>query len=313
MKILDEVSGASKIAIGGHIRPDGDCLGSCLAMYNYLKKSLPDCETEVFLEKPPAIFSVLKGFDSVRSEIPQGDAFDVFICLDCGIDRLRFSEPLFNKAKKRINIDHHVSNPGCGHVNYIYPEASSTAELVYDVMDRDLLDENIAVALYTGIIHDTGVLKYSNTSPKTLRTVADLISFGFDFTKLVDETFYEKTYVQSQLLGRALVESCVFMDGKCAVAQVSKKYMDFYGALSSDLEGIVNQLLFIKGVECAIFMNEYADKEFKASLRSRNIVDVAVIAQHFGGGGHVRAAGCVLKGTYEECVKALAEEIGKQL
>ena len=105
----------------------------------------------------------------------------------------------------------------------------------------------------------------------------------------------------------------MFMDGKCAVAQVSKKYMDFYGALSSDLEGIVNQLLFIKGVECAIFMNEYADKEFKASLRSRNIVDVAVIAQHFGGGGHVRAAGCVLKGTYEECLKALAEEIGKQL
>ncbi|MCR5303090.1 MAG: DHH family phosphoesterase [Lachnospiraceae bacterium] len=313
MKILDEVKGASSIAIGGHIRPDGDCVGSCLAMWNYLVKTMPDAEVTVYLEEPPAIFDVINGVDRVLNEADPLGKPDVFICIDCNEDRLGFSGPLFRNAGKRINIDHHVSNPGCGDVNYIYPDASSAAELVYEVMDRDLIDEEIAKAVYIGIIHDTGVLKYSSTSPKTLRIAADLISFGFDFTKLIDETFYEKTYVQSQILGRSLMESIIFMDGKCVVSMVDRKTMDFYRADSADLDGIVSQLLLIKDVECAIFMHEQRPMEYKVSLRARNKLDVSVVAEAFGGGGHKKAAGCTMNGTYYDCINNLSYHIEQQL
>ena len=106
------------------------------------------------------------------------------------------------------------------------------------IEDKTLLDVEIAKALYIGIIHDTGVFQYSNTSPSTLKAAAELISFGFDFPKLIDETFYEKTYVQNQILGRALLESILFMDGKCVVSMVDKKTMSFYQADSHDLEGM---------------------------------------------------------------------------
>ncbi len=160
------------------------------------------------------------------------------------------------EARKKINIDHHISNPGCGDVRIVEPERSSTAELLYDLMDPAVVDEEIARALYIGIIHDTGVLRYSNTAPHTLQVVSELIKFGFDFSKIIDDTFYEKTYVQTQIMGRAILESVRFMHDKCIVSMVSRRMMDFYQVTPQDLDGIVNQLLAVKGVECAIFMYE---------------------------------------------------------
>ena len=179
--------------------------------------------------------------------------------------------------------------------------------------DKSLLDEEIAKALYIGIVHDTGVFRYSNTSPKTLRAAAELISYGFDFSRLIDETFYEKTYVQNQILGRALLESIIFMDGKCVVSMVDKKTMGFYRADSHDLDGIVNQLRLTKGVECAIFMYQTDVLKYKVSLRSNGRVDVAKVAMFFGGGGHVRAAGADMQGTFHDIVNNLSAQIDAQL
>ena len=163
------------------------------------------------------------------------------------------------------------------------------------------------------MIHDTGIFQYSNTSPKTLHTAADLISYGFDFPTLIDKTFYEKTYVQNQILGRALLESILFMDGKCVVSYIDQKTMKFYDVTSKDLEGIVSQLRIIKGVECAIFMYETSTLQYKVSLRSCSYVDVSKVAEHFGGGGHKRAAGCTINGTFYDVVNNLSEQIEKQM
>lgn len=115
------------------------------------------------------------------------------------------------------------------------------------------MDAEIAKALYLGIVHDTGVFQYSNTTPNTLRIAAKLLAYGFDFSKLIDETFFEKTYVQNQVLGRALLESVRFMDGRCIFSSIDLKTMEFYKVVPKDLDGIVSQLRITKGVECAIF------------------------------------------------------------
>lgn len=313
MNILQECKDAKTIGIGGHIRPDGDCVGACLALYQYLKKSLPDTYVKVFLEKPADIFKELKGFDKIDSRFEEDTVFDVFFCLDCGDDRLGDARKYFTGAAKRINIDHHISNSGCGMINYIRPNASSTSELIYDLMDKEQLDRELAMAIYIGMIHDTGVFQYSNTSPETLEKAGKLIAYGFDFPRLIEETFYQKTYMQSQIMGRALIESIRFLDGRCIVSCITRKMMDFYGAGPQDMEGIVNQLRNIKGVDCAIFMYQTGVLEYKVSLRSNEKVNVSKVAAFFGGGGHVRAAGCNMTGTFHDCVNNLSLHIEKQL
>lgn len=315
MNIYEEVRNAGSIGISGHIRPDGDCIGSSMGLYLYLKKRCPNTNIQVFLEEPADVFACMGGISEIHTDfLTEIECFDVFIALDSASDRLGGAEHYFMSAKKKINIDHHISNKGCGDVNYVVPQASSTCELIYNVIDdKSYLDEEIAKALYIGMIHDTGVFQYSNTSPSTLKIAAELISYGFDFSKLIDETFYEKTYVQNQIMGRALLESIVFMDGKCIVSMVDKKTMNFYQAQPHDLEGIVSQLRNTKGIECAIFMYQTGAMEYKVSLRSCGKVDVARIATLFGGGGHVRAAGATISGTFHDIVNNLSAQIAEQL
>lgn len=314
LELFSACDQAASIGISGHVRPDGDCVGSCLACYLYLKKKYPDKRVELFLEKPAEIFQCISGFDEINSEFPERKAFDVFFAVDCAADRLGEAESYFREAAYTVNIDHHISNEnGCGMENVIDVNASSTAELMYELIGKENMDAEIAKAIYIGIIHDTGVFHYSCTSPKTFRIAADLIGYGFDFPKIIDETFYEKTYVQNQILGRAVLESFLFMDGKCIVGSVSRKTMEFYGAEPKDLDGIVNQLRITKGVEVAIFLYETGTLTYKVSLRSCGSVDVAKIAAFFGGGGHVRASGCTMTGTFHDVVNNLSAEIAKQL
>ena len=330
INILEEVKSASTIGISGHIRPDGDCVGSVMGLYLYLKQVCPNAKVQAMLEKPAEVFDCIGGIGEINSDfVPVTDRFDVFIALDCEKSRLGEAERFFDAAGKKINIDHHISNAsGCGDVNYVVPQASSTSELVYELIglsgakdakrraELEIPDEicvEIAKALYIGIIHDTGVFQYSNTSPKTLKAAAELIGYGFDFSEIIDKTFYEKTYVQNQILGRALLESFLFMGGRCVVSMVDKKTMAFYHADSHDLEGIVSQLRSTRGVECAIFMYQTDVLEYKVSLRSNGLVDVAKVASFFGGGGHVRAAGATMQGTFYDIVNNLSAQIVKQL
>jgi len=313
LNLLEECRGAGRIGISGHVRPDGDCVGSCLGLWQYLKKCLPGANVQVFLEEPADIFKEIKGFGEINSEFPEELPFDVFFAVDCGADRLGGAEKYFHAAGKTINIDHHISNPGSGMINYIRPEVGSTSELIYDLMEPDRLDREIAMAVYVGMIHDTGVFQYSNTTPAALEKAAKLISFGFDFPRLIQETFYQKSYLQAQVMGRALMESIRFLDGRCIVSVLERKVMDFYCVGPKDLDGIVNQLRNIKGVECAIFMYQTDVLEYKVSLRSSEMVNVAEVAAFFGGGGHARAAGCTMKGTFHDCVNNLSLHIERAM
>ncbi len=282
-----------------------------------MKKLFPEKEVKVFLEKPADIFSCIKGFSEIvvlEEGMPKVEPFDVYFALDARKDRLGAAEKFFEEAETTVNIDHHVSNAeGCGTYNYVYPEASSTCELVYELVEEEMLDADIAAALYIGIVHDTGVFRYSCTSPKTMQAAAKLIGTGIDFPKLIEETFYEKTYVQNQIMGRALLESMLIMDGRCIVSYIDKKTMDFYQVTSKDFEGIVSQIKLTKGTDCAVFMYEIRTLEYKVSLRSTDKVNVAKVAEMFGGGGHVRAAGCTMNGTFHDVINNLTVHIEEQL
>ncbi len=313
LDLIKECEGAKRIGVSGHIRPDGDCVGAVLGLWQYLRKCLPTAQVKAFLEKPADIFKQIKGFEEMDSEFGEEEAFDVFFALDCGAERLGGAEKYFRSAKKTINIDHHISNKGTGDINYMKPEVGSTCELLYDLMDHRQLDRDIAMALYIGIIHDTGVFQYSNTTPETMEKGAELIRYGFDFSRLIQETFYEKTYLQVQILGRALLESIRFMDGRCVVSVVDKKMMEFYQVEPKDLDGIVSQLRNIEGIDCAIFMYQTGVLEYKVSMRSNEKVNVAEVAGFFGGGGHARAAGCTMQGTFHDCVNNLSLHIEKML
>lgn len=313
MKIINEVKDAKTIAIGGHVRPDGDCVCSVMALYRYLQKELPEARIDVYLEKPAEVFACISGIEDIRSDFQTQQVYDVFIALDCNDERLGNALPIYRKAGRRINIDHHISNTGCGDLNIIEPQRSSTAELLYDLMDPQKVDEEIAKAVYIGIAHDTGVFRYSNTSPHTLETAAKLLAFGFDFSELIEKTFFEKTYVQTQIMGRAVLESVRFMNDRCIVSMVTRRMMEFYQVSTKDLDGIVNQLQVVSGVDCAIFMYEIGTLEYKVSMRSNGKVNVADVAVKFGGGGHVRAAGCTMNGTYHDNINNLSREIAGQL
>lgn len=313
IQLIEECQNAGRIGIGGHVRPDGDCVGACLGLWQYLSKCCPQAEVKVFLEQPPEIFREIKGYDEICSDFPKEAPFDVFFVVDCAVDRLGDAEKYVKTAAKTINVDHHISNTGSCQLNEIKPEVGSVCEVLYDLMDLEQLDQEMAKALYIGIIHDTGVFQYSNTTPATLEKGARLIGFGFDFPRLIQETFYQKTYIQAQIMGRALMESIRFLGGCCIVSAIDRKSMEFYHAEPKDLDGVVNQLRNIEGIECAIFMYQTGVLEYKVSLRSGEKVDVAEVASYFGGGGHKKAAGCTLSGTFHDCVNNLSLHIEKQL
>ena len=312
-KILEEVEGAKSIGISGHTKPDGDCVGACMAMYMYLRKVMPeDTVIDVILEKPADIFNCIKDIEVIR-EYPRRQAYDVFIALDTTPDRMGSANVGYEKAHKTINVDHHLSNPGGSDVDYIYPNASSASELVFDVIEEADIDVDIAMAIYIGIIHDTGVMQYSNTSPKTLNTVAKLIPYGFDFTTLIDATFYQKTAVQNRLLGRVLLDSKLYEEGRIVVGGVSMELFKEFGADTNDTSGIVNQLRYTRNCEVAVFLYEKEPNTWKASLRANTDVNLALVAENFGGGGHAKASGCILEGTFDEVSGRITSEIAKHI
>ena len=312
--LLDVLKDANTIGITGHARPDGDCVGSTMAMYMYLTKNYPEKRIDIFLEPIPESYGQIARLDEVCTDfVTDVEKYDAFVVIDCEYTRTGQAQSLFENANLKLNVDHHISNKGCGDINYIVPSASSACELVYDLIGEEGLDDEIALALYLGMIHDTGVFQYSNTSPKTLRTAAKLIEFNFDFSTIIEESFYQKTYMQNLLLGKAVNESVLILDGHAIYSVVSKELMEEYNAKSSDLDGIVSQLRNTKGVDCAIFMYEVEEGEYKVSLRSNDNVNVSEIAKSFGGGGHVKAAGVTMNGTDKEIVSKLSDSIREQL
>ncbi len=309
-KILCE---AKTIAIGGHVRPDGDCVGSCMGMYLYLKEVFPEKEVKLFLKDIPNALKVIDNMDEICDVIPKDKSFDLFICQDCGDkERLDFSMPLYDSAKHTFCIDHHISNKEFAEYNYVVPEASSTSELVFNLLDEEKITEEVAKALYLGIVHDTGVFQYSCATPSTFRVAAKLLEKGIDAPKLIQQTYYEKTFAQNQILGYALIKAELLMDGQCVVSYLKKDELSKYQVTAKDLDGIVSNLRNTAGVDVAVFMYELEEDMYKISLRS-NETDVSIIAQLFGGGGHKKAAGFSMKGTFENIMEKLNEQLILQL
>lgn len=317
--IVKECEGAKVIGITGHVNPDGDCVGTVMALWQFLGKVFPEMQIDVMLEQPPAIFDFVKGVSQIVTDYSRDTIYDVMIVADTVPDRCGDAMKYIETAKKVINIDHHISNSGGCDVDHIIPDASSAAEVVYELIAqkeeyKKFMDKEMAQTLYIGIIHDSGVMQYSNTSPKTLRIVAELIGYGFDFPKLIDETFYEKTQVQSKLLGKALMDAYTLMDGRIMVSMTDLKTLKEYGADKKDLSGIVNQLRIVKGVDVAVYIYEMDENFYKVSMRScTDDIDVSKVSAHFGGGGHVRAAGCNIEGNYEGIVRAVTEQLALQM
>lgn len=312
--LLKEIIGDAKtVVLLGHIRPDGDCIGSCLGLYNYLAEQFPDLLVDLYLDNPPEKFAYLTNFSQIRKAEQAGKIYDLCITLDSSdTERLGIFFPYFKTAARTFCLDHHITNRGFAQRNYVQPEASSSGEVLYTLLEEDLISREVAECIYTGIIHDTGVFKHSNTSPETMRIAGRMIEKGINCSRIIDDSFYKKTYVQNQILGRALFESVLFMDGRCIFSAMRAKDLEFYGADSNDLDGIIDQLRVTDGVECAIFMYETGIHEYKISMRSNTFVNVSKIAAYFGGGGHVKAAGCTLSGNIHDVLNNLSSHIQEQ-
>lgn len=322
MSVLDKkLEGVKSVAILGHVRPDGDCIGSCLGLLDYLEAVCPEVEAVVYLEDPVPKFKFLQGFEKIHdlsgetwTATDAVPVYDLCVCLDCGdADRLGEGKKILEAAQSSLCVDHHITNKGYAEDDVVEPDSSSTCEVLYGLFKEEGITREVAECLYTGIVHDTGVFKYPCTSPKTMVIAGKLMEKGIDHTKIIDESFFQRTYLQNQILGRALFESIAFLDGKCIFSEIRLKDMKFYGVTSKDLDGIVEQLRVTEGVECAIFLYETEPHIYKVSLRSSSDLDVAKIAAYFGGGGHVKAAGCTMSGSIYDVINNLSGHIEKQL
>lgn len=314
-RIDSAVEKVSTVAISGHIRPDGDCIGSCLGMYHYLKENFPHLScVDVYLEETQDCFNICDGIDQIHHSCEEEISYDLFIALDSSDrERLGDADKYFRTAKKTICFDHHISNKGYADENYIEPNMSSASELVFYAMDPEKISKTTAEMLYMGIAHDSGIFQYSSTTPQTMQTAAFLMSKGIDHNEIIDITFMQKSYVQNLLLAKGILESELMYDGKLILSGFRKVVLESYNASHADLNGIISQLRNTTGVEVAVLLDETEENVYKISMRSKSYVDVSRIATLFGGGGHVRAAGCTLTGNYEQVCDTITQEIGKQI
>ena len=300
-KLLELIENAKSIAITGHVSPDGDCTGSTLALYNYITENFEGKQVRVCLEKPSMKFSYMNGFDLI-SEDPFLQA-DLLVTLDASDkERLGSRGVMLDTAKESICIDHHVTNTNFAKFNIVEDFRSSTCELLYTLLDYNKISVNTAVCLYTGIVHDSGVFKYQSTTRQTMEIAGALIDKGFDFTKIIDDTYFKKNFNATRLLGLVLTNAKLIFDGKCCYGLLDYDTWTGYIDDKKKMDGIIENLRNIDGVEIALFMYETAKDEHKVSLRSIN-ADVSAIAAELGGGGHMRAAGATVYGKADELLE----------
>lgn len=311
---IREIEEADSIVILGHIRPDGDCVGSCLGVYNYILDNYPQKTVDIYLDPFKSEFMFLRGAERVLHE-KQEKTYELCISLDSGdLDRHGEFLPFYHTAKRTMCVDHHISNQGFGDVCYVMTNCSAAAECIYTLLDADKIGMECAECLYLGIVHDTGVFKYNNTTKQTMEIAGSLIEKGARSQLIIDGTFYQKSFKQNKMLGKALDASFLALDGRVIVSCLTKDVFDEFDATSLDTDGVVDALRITDGVECALWMYEYPNQgTFKCSLRSNELVNVNKIACKFGGGGHIRAAGCEIAGEKDFIMKQILDMIRAQL
>jgi phosphoesterase RecJ-like protein len=301
-----------RFAVLSHVRPDGDALGSQLALalsLQLLGKDVTVWNEDGLLEK----YDFLPGGARLTQPPREPQDFDVAIALDTATqNRLGTAGESVRHAKTWINIDHHPSNPGYGDLVYLDPTSPATGQILFELIQNQQLpmDPSIAENLFVAISTDTGSFQYPNTTARTFEIGAELVRGGVDVGR-VSQLLYEnyprrRTELLRELLGTMRFEA----NGKIASFSLSLRVAAELGVRPEDNEGLIDHLRAIRGVIVAVFFEELAEGKVRVSMRSKNEeVDVSAICQKFGGGGHKLAAGARVRGTLAEVEQKLLEAI----
>lgn len=285
---------SKKIGITYHVSPDGDAVGSVLALFNALKSLNKDCYI-ISKDTLSENLKFLKGSDEITGEITEPvDETDIVVVLDCG-NLERVSANLNEFTGTIINIDHHLSNDKYGDVNYIDSNAAATAEIVFELLNlmgisfekENSVIKDIGTCMYTSIVTDTGAYRHSNVTERTHKISATLKKIGVDNTFIYQSLFDNKDFSRIKLIGKALSNMQLILNGKVALLEIDKNFTADLGIDIGDTSDIISYGLQIKGVEVTLLLKEVEDG-VKASLRAKSYVDVRKIAEVFGGGGQDR-------------------------
>jgi len=283
-----------------HVDPDGDTIGSASAFCSMLEKL--EKKFSVYCSGPiPEVYKFLKYTDKVSSSIDGLSKFDAIVALDCA-DSKRI--PGFTGIEKLsdlvINIDHHVDNTKFGDINFI-KKCSSTGELIYDLSKKLKLElnEDMAIAIYSAIVTDTGNFKYDNATAKVFKIAAALVEAGADPHDIAIKIYESKTRSEMKILAKALEKTETIIDGQVAYTWLTRGEIESAGALDEETSSIADRIRAIKGVDIAVFLREMSDGKIKVNLRSKQR-NIQLVAKELGGGGHQRASGIVMSGPVEE-------------
>lgn len=314
----DSIKSAASICILGHVNPDGDCVGSTLAAYNYIKnvRNGEDVCIAVYLDEiKSSKFDFLKGREHISSDSNDGRSYELAIVCDCAdIKRTGRFDKYLESASKSLLIDHHFTNGGFGNLGIIRGEASSTCEVLYDLLMPEYIDKSIAECIYTGIIHDTGVLRYSSTSKHTMDIAGRCMEFGIDFGKIVEESFFAMSFEQKRVLGYVLSNIKTRADGQIVYGCLDLETRRKLDAAEMDMDGIIDEIRTTTGALVGVFMYGTPDGHTKASLRSNSdAVDVSRICQAHGGGGHKKAAGCFMSDDFDKNMDEIEADFREQM
>jgi phosphoesterase RecJ-like protein len=318
---LKKISKISKIIeqsktffIAGHIKPDGDSIGSALAIASVLnrlgKKAFVYCVDEV-----PDFLKFLKGSNEIKKSTKKNDVFDCAIILE-SINFSRMGDIITPcQAKKVINIDHHLTYTNFGTVNYIVPSSSSTAELVLSVLDymKIKLIKSEAENLYTGILTDTGRFQQINTTPNSHIACAKLMEYGIDVNEIYKKVYENGSINALKLQGIALCGIKTILDDSVSYIILTKDMFEKSGAKDNDGNSIINYTLRIEGVKVGCIFKEIDEKTTKVSCRSIRSFDVLEVVDRFGGGGHKNAAGCTIKKGINASIKIISSLLKEKL
>lgn len=287
--------------VASHVDPEGDAIGSSLALY-YALKGLGKKVCVYNESGVPRILKFLPGAELIVRELESVNEYDAIFVVDCGdIDRLG---KLKNKLEKLkiINIDHHSTNDSFGHLNFVDRNAAAAGEVVYDLLRKlgVVFTREIATNLYTALVVDTGSFRYASTTPRSFKIAAELLTMGVDPWEVAKNIYENFPYERMKLLGDALQTMELVKNGLYAFIVVTREMLSKYNATEDLTEGFVNFGRAVEGVEVSILFKETGEDQYKLSFRSKGDINVAMIAQSLGGGGHKNAAGCKLRGSLTE-------------
>ncbi|WP_432400476.1 DHH family phosphoesterase [Wukongibacter sp. M2B1] len=316
--ISNIIRGRNKIIILPHILPDGDTLGSSIALKRAL--SLLNKDVSIILnDEIPSNLKFLTEHNNIMSTklfMSLGIKPDLIITIDTSDpERLGDRGKLLDLSEDILNIDHHSTSTYYGKYNIVDPDVSSCGEIIYKII-KELnieIENDIAEPLYVSLITDTGSFKYSNTSPETFRIAADLLESGIDATRIVTELYQNKPVNKIRLLADALDSMEVFYDGKLSIMSVPLQMFEKSNSHPSESDGIIEYGRDIEGVEVAILLKELSPNEIKVGFRSKYDFDVSRIAMEFNGGGHKKASGCTIFNTIENAKKIIVEKFENKL